>query len=768
VAGNRRAFEEAMQAGANAAWEQKWDEAIAAYLCALAEFPKDGGALTNLGLAYCGGGQLEAALESYQRAREVDPNDAALLERIGKTQEQLGHSKEAAEAYIASAECYVSQEATHLALERWQDAARVWPKGPQAHAKLLQYHQRHGQAQEAIQECLALAHIYQDQGQHDHAVQVCEHAFKLAPHNPEVLAMLDNLRHAKRSSAKLDAAPGSPRELVTATEEPPVPITLDFQAPPEIESVEERGSPVEVTRQRALTDLAESFFEEEVVTALTAAPGLGKAEIDALIGQAIDFQTRGKVKQAIDAYEKVLAAGVEQPAVHFNLGLLYQEKLRFDAAVSQFECSVSHPEYVMGSHFALGECYRAKGRVDDALEHFIEALKIVDLATVQRDQADDLIQLYENLADGYIAKGEKEQALEFTNSLVTFLSEQGWEDKVTQARQRLNVLAQEGPILSLAEMLTISGSERILESLALSQEYAKRGMFYTALEECYYALDRAPTYIPIHRQLTQILLAMGKGDEAVSKLVVIADVYLTQDNLRQAVATYQRALKLAPMDTWVRTKLIDLLISHGEIDRALEHYLMLADSHYHLARMDQAREVYQEALKLAPRGTPGQQWEVRILHKIGDIDVQRVDWRNAIEVYSQIRKIAPDDERAVLTLMGLHYRLNRPGLAIAELDGLLKTYREASKTQRIFAILEDLVRERAKSIPLRARLAQAHLDAGNVEQALQHLDKLGDMQLEAGQYEDAKATIQAIIMLRPPNVAAYEQLLEQIGEHSPG
>ena len=92
------------------------------------------------------------------------------------------------------------------------------------------------------------------------------------------------------------------------------------------------------------------------------------------------------------------------------------------------------------------------------------------------------------------------------------------------------------------------------------------------------------------------------------------------------------------------------------IDRALEHYLNLADSYYHAAQMDQARDTYQEAL----------------------------------------------------------------------------------------------------------RLAQAHLDAGHIEQALEHLDKLGDLQLEAGRAQDAKATIRAIIALHPPNIVAYQQLLDQL------
>jgi tetratricopeptide (TPR) repeat protein len=705
-----------MQAAANAAWGQNWEEAISEYERALAEFPREAGALTGLGLAHTGAGHLEGALDAFQRASAITPSDPVLLERVGETCEQLGRNEDAAVAYLASAKNYLGQQqAAHLALERWKDAVRLSPGNAEAHTQLLRYYQEKGQARDAVQECLTLAHIYQDRGNVDYAFQICQHALKLDPHNTGVLRALDKLRYSE--SAGAGSGGGTPQGRASqpgGTQKERMPSTLS------------------------------------------------KPEIDALLGRALDLQTRGNVDEAISAYEQVVAANVDQPAVFFNLGLLYQEKLRFDAAISQFSRSVVHPDYMLGSHFALGECHRAKGRIDEAMEHFVEVLKIVDLATVQRDQADDLIQLYEHLADGYVAKGEREQALEFTNSLVTFLSEQGWEDKIVKARRRLDALAEEGPTLSLAEALATSGADGLLESVALAQEYAKRNMHYAALEECYATLGHAPTYLPIHRQIGQVLLSMGKVEEAVDKFVTIANDYLARGNARRAVGMYNRALKLAPMDTVVRAKLIDILVSHGKIEEALEHYLTLAESYYNQAQMDRAREMYQEALRLAPRGDPKRNWKVRILHKMGDIDMQRVDWKRAVGIYEQIRKADPNDERARLMLMELYNRLGRPALAIGELDELLRVCREAGKTQRIFAILEDQVSERGDDIPLRTRLAQAYLDSGDKDKALEHLDKLGDLQLNSGRHDDAKATIRAIIALSPPNVAAYQQLLQQI------
>ncbi|MFN3763574.1 MAG: tetratricopeptide repeat protein, partial [Anaerolineae bacterium] len=359
-------------------------------------------------------------------------------------------------------------------------------------------------------------------------------------------------------------------------------------------------------------------------------------------------------------------------------------------------------------------------------------LKIVDLSTVRQDQADDLIRLYDELAGTYAARGEREQAVEFINALISFLSAKGWEDKVYQARQRLDLLSREGPVLSLAEMLTVPGSERIIQSIGLAQEYLRRDLPRAAMDELMSAVERAPTFLPIHRQIGETLVAMGRTEQAVGKFLAIADTYRVRGNFSQAVAMYERALRLAPMNIPARLKLIDLLVSLGEIDRALEHYLALGDAYYQMAQLDQAREKYSEALQLAPRGSPERRWEVKFLHRIGDIDLQRVEWRRAVSVYERIRDIAPDDEKARFTLMDLYERLGRPDRALAELDGLLRHYLQAGKAQKALSILEKLVQEKPEAIPLRARLAQLYLNAGRREDALRELDILGDLQLQAG------------------------------------
>ncbi|MGQ9717298.1 MAG: tetratricopeptide repeat protein [Anaerolineae bacterium] len=742
MAGNRAVYQEALRQGAARAWEQRWEEAIAAYQQALAEFPDEPDALSGLGLALAGAGRVEEALPFLQRAAELVQENPVLQEHVARVLERLNRPQEAAQAYLQAADLYLRQRASALAVERWKDALRVDPSSIPAHANLLRVYVGEGKHREAIAEYLALATIYRDRGETEKAMELCQYALKLDPHHPDVLALMDALRY------------GVPTTVGTG------PLEASTEVP---EEPPEGGNPVETAQRAALAHLAEVVFDETPPqTGPLILRPLSKRQIDTLISRGIDAQERGDIDEAIACYEEVLKGGVIEPAVNFNLGLLYQQKLRLEEAIAQFQQSVSSPQYRLGSLFALGECHRALGRIDEALKYFLEVLKIVDLGTVRQDQADSLIRLYDELAQTYAARGEREQAVEFINSLISFLSAKGWEDKVHQARQRLALLSREGPVLSLAEVLAVPGSERIIQSIGLAQEYLRRNLVQAAMDELMNAVGRAPTFLPIHRQIGETLVAMGRTEQAVRKFLVIADVYRVRGNFSQAVAMYERILRLAPMNITARIKLIDLLVSLGEIDRALEHYLLLGDAYYQMAQLDQARDKYSEALQLAPRGSPDRRWEVKFLHRIGDIDLQRVEWRQAISVYERIRNLAPDDEKARFTLMDLYERLGRPDRALAELDGLLQRYRNAGKVQKAISILERLVQEKPDGIPQRARLAQLYLNAGRKEDALRELDILGDLQLQAGKVKDAMATIQVILRLRPPNADAYRELLEQL------
>ena len=706
MAGNRRLYEHAVRRATSYYDQKAWDKALVEYQNALKEFP----------------------------------DDLTIIEKAADVQERLGKLEDAAQSYMTIANVRSRQGTQDQAIDYWLRASRLDNSIIEAHKNLAFAFASQGQTKPAVRENLALARIFQQQNALDDALASVQAAYALDPANPDVLTALELLRAAGVKTG---------------------PIGEEGKAEAAEAAGESRGSPIDITREKAMSDLAESIFED--IPLRPQPQKISKTEVDTLISKALDEQTQGDTEGAIAAYRGILAAGVDMPAVHFNLGLLYQDSVRLDEAIEQLNKSVNHSEYRLGSLFALGELYRAKGRVDEALSYFLEVLKIVDLQTVRREQADDLIQVYESLAETFAAKGEAQQSGAFVNTLVDFLSSKGWEDKVIQARRRLDGLTEEGaPTMSLAEILSVHNAEALMQSMSLMQELARRGKYYSALEEAYSAIERAPDYLPLHLRLAEMIWKQGQTDTAVAKFLTIADTLYSRGDAHQAMAIYQRVLRLAPMDVSIRSKLIELLVSYGQIDRALEQYLALADTYYQLAATEKAREQYLDALKLAPRGTTGRLWTNQIMHKVGEMDMQRGDWKRAIQTYEQLKKIDPQDDKVRMILIDLFFKV-QPQRAIQEIDELLKIYRATGRTKRLVPIIEDQVRTHPHDMGLQARAAQACLESGLRNEGVAHLNRLGEMQLNAGLTKQAAATIRAIIALNPPNAQAYRNLLARIG-----
>lgn len=757
MAGNRARFEQALTRGHSLSWDQNWEKAIAAFNAAIAEISDEPAPYAGLGMAYLESNQLDKALENYKLAARYSRGDVIHLRQVADVQERMGQLSEAGKTYMAIGEVELNRRRLNEAMDNWLRAIRLEPNLLKAHQRLASIYERQGATHNAIREYLAIARILSSQGEKEKALQACQLALRLDPRNAEVLTAIEMITHGESIVDDEAEIPPQPSSAISEVAQHMANALKKKGVGAEKPSAE-AVSPVQDARRLALEQLAQEIFsdEEEDDTRMM--------QRATLLSQALDYQTRNMTNEAISAYEEAIRAGVNNSAVHFNLGLLYQDKLRFEDAIREFEISVQEHEYRLASYFALGESHRARGRIEKALENFINVLKIVDLATVEHQHADRLIELYENLADSFLAQGERDQATAFANALVEFLSHKGWEDKAKEARNRLDSISDSGMMI-LGDVLT-AGTEQVLESLYLSQEYTKRGMYDTAIEEIYRALQISSDFLPAHLRLAETLSKQGRREAASTKYAMIAETYRIRGDMNGAIMAYEKVVELAPLDVTNKRRLIDLLKQNGRIDRALEQYIAMGEAHYQLAQVDKAREAYQEALKLAPRGPADQNWKAQLLRRIADIDMQRFNWKRALSAYRELRKLEPEDERTAMTLVDLYYKVGQPLYAVAELDNYLKQLVQSGRGAKVPGILEDMTSRRPSDPHLIERLSRLYIQQKRHEDAIELLDKLGEAQLEAGQTKEAIATIEKIMKLNPPNASNYRQLLAQLRQQA--
>lgn len=739
--GRRNVYEKHLKAGHDYAWDGRWDKAVEQYRLALAEFPKEPPALVALAQAYRELGRRDEAAQVYRTLAKVSPQDPAPLIHLAQLEAEQGHVEQAVDTYMALAELHRNAGDIRQAVAAWEQAVRLAPDHIAARQRLAAAFAQLRAVDRAVEQHLALAGILRHMGQVEKAIQQCREALRLAPTHLAARNMMEMLREGAEAERP---APAEPQEAPAA----------------------EVLTPAAETQRKALSELADALFAEKPAPAEPQGEAptqtVDRASVDALISQAIDFQTRGLVDEAITSYLRLLKMGEDRPAIHFNLGLLFQQQLRFEEAIEHLLRSVKDPEYRLGSHFALGQCYRAHGQVGLSIEHFLEVLKIVDLETVGRDQADDLIQLYENLAESYQAKGDAEKAKSFADSLVQFLSSKGWQDKVREAHKRLGEAGGAVPV-TMAELLEAEESDEVVRALSLGQEYLKRELLAAAADECYRAVALAPDYLPAHLKLADVWLQAGDIAHAADKYRLAADLYVLRGDEKRAVAVYRRLLQINAADTDARARCIGLLVKQGEYEAALEEYITQIQMLARVAQVDQALALAQEALTLVQEHDLGPRWQAAVLHQVGEIQVGRVQWKAALETYRRIRALSPTDERARIRLVDLHYKLGQDAEAFAQLNELMAPYRERGEHARMVTVLRELSDLRPDNPNLHHLLAQAYRATGRMAEAVQELDLASRLLWDEGKREEARAMLREIIGLNPPNVEMYRGRLQQMG-----
>lgn len=766
--GQEDTFLKAMNDGHSAAWDQEWEKAIAAYRRALQTSPDHPKALNSLGLALFQVGNIEEALQIYINVAKISKDDPVPMEKVAQLSERTGDLRTATEAAMRAGDLFFQQRDTEKALENWVRVTNLNPEHIQAHSRLAQVHEKLNHQQQAVREYLAVASLLQRAGNAEKSQEMVEKAQTILPNSSEV----------KQAQTLLKTGQLLPKPIRGKGGTGPIRMSQVKQLQEPETKVGSGLDPIAEARQKALTQLAELLFEltddnspsaqerRGMSSLMRGTGGLSLEQNDQVkvimyLSQAIDAQTKGNEAQAAEEMEHAIDAGFSHPSLYFNLGHLRFKGERYESAQRFLQNTIKHSDYALASQLLLGQISAKKTQYAEAALHYLEALKTADAAIVPLEKADDLRLSYEPIIEAQQSQKDEAAQKKVCDNIHNLLMRSDWREQLHKTREQMP--KSEGGMLSpLADVILQAQSSSVLESINRINQLARLGSLRSAMDEAYDAIQHAPTYLPIHSLMGDLLVQEGHTADAIAKFSVVAHAYGVRGEVGQATKLLRRIIQLSPMDMPTRNRLIEQLIARGQIDDAIREYLELAAIYYRLADLDMARKTYTTALRVIQQGSANREWNVHILNRMADIDLQRLDWKQALRVYEQIRTLAPEDTATRKQLIDLYLRMAQTDKALGELENYLTYLESQRKAEQIIPFLEELVQEHDDQPLLKRTLAAQLHQAGRTEEAVEILDALADALVQRADHENAADIINQIVLMNPANVEQYRQALNQM------
>ncbi len=754
-----------MNEGHSAAWDQNWAEAASAYMRALSEFPDSPKALNSFALAQYQLQNYEQALKAYIRTARVSPEDPIAFEKIAQINERIGNIKEAIQSALYAAELYLKLRDVDKAIENWLTVIQLDPESLQARSRLALIHEKTGQIHQATIEYIAVASILQHAGNLQKADEILRHAAQFDPESAELKQAMNLLRMGQVLPKPMRPKGGTGPLRMAAVKELSAPKIL----------VQESPDPIIEARQKALEVFADVLFDMEddsteavVRRGLTSiVKSLGQANSNQAdhtkillhLSEAIDAQTKEKEALALTELEQAVKAGFNHQAIYFDMGLLLSRTDQQESALRNLQQTVKHTDYALAARLLSGKILRNLKRTKQAALEYLEALKIADVAVVTPDQAELILQLYEPLIESLGRENDPAAQAKLCENVEEMLMRVNWRQHLHKLRAEMP--NPEGQALPLAEIIIQAQSSQVIEAMKNINELARANYLRSAMDEAFHTLLYAPTYLPLHILIGELLIREGRRPEAILKFSSVANAYSVRGEGAQATNVLRRVIQLAPMDLGLRNRLVDQLVARGQVDDAISEYMELADIYYRLAELDMARKAFTTALRQAQQPNANRSWSVKILQRMADIDMQRLDWRQAIRVYEQIRTILPDDFSTRESLIELNLRLAQIPQAQAELESFI-TYLERNQREQIVPFMQKLVAEYPDQAMLYHLLADQLHKNGQTAAAIAMLDQIGNKLATKGDKAEMLAVVNHILLMNPPNASAYRALLAQL------
>jgi len=328
-------------------------------------------------------------------------------------------------------------------------------------------------------------------------------------------------------------------------------------------------------------------------------------------------------------------------------------------------------------HNNLGNALMESGRTEEAIEHYLQALRINPYSS----------EVHNNLADALSKLGQFQKAIHHYHEALRIQPD--YVDAYNDLGNALINIGQVSDAIRHFNQALRLNPKFVPAYNSLALALIRMGKTDEAVVQFQKALQINPNYVDAQVNLGGVLVGMGKNDKAVvhlrKVLQIKPDISKAHMNLgialantgkiEEAITHLRKALQIDPNNIEARHNLNNVLETMAQINREisnLEAELKLAPQdpmlHYNLGhfykmkgQLGMAESHYQKAITSQPEFPEA-------LYELAKLYILREKYQSALALYEKMRTYLPDNPAVYYNIACIYARLNRPEESVAWLE----------------------------------------------------------------------------------------------------
>lgn len=372
-------------------------------------------------------------------------------------------------------------------------------------------------------------------------------------------------------------------------------------------------------------------------------------------------------------------------------------------------------------------------------------------------------------ADGYIRSGKVEKAVA------------EYEKWVGANPKDWNTIRQIGDLYARIG----KNDQAIRKYTQIAEYYRTDGFNVRAIATYKMILRLEPQNEPAMANLADLQVAQGLLMEAKSQYQTLVELYNKSGQKRRAAEVFKKLAEIDPSDLKVRYKFAEFLDRHGQVEEAIAEYVGIADEFINNGLVPEAMQImekglridsanrslrcklaqatilqgdYPKAIQLLGEVRDRYPDDVELLSRLGEAYMGAGNTDDAEAIFRRLAELEPDNPEHSSRLAELAVGQGRHDQALQILAPSVDRFVENGDGDKAAALLRKIIQREPHHVKTLLKLAEIHTILKQEQARGSAYDQLCEAYSHHGDYDRAARVAEQLIELEPENSQHKDRL----------